>query len=240
MSLSVLLFSAFLAFTAFCSARPVGDKISPLENEGNLSMSLPRGLQEIKPWDIGRTTRLSADIFTRKVAVRATCSSAQRQDVKDCVDKCSTRCGSQCCATKSGNIVVVCSPDCCLNYDTQTEDFVTPTYKCTTDSETSSGTGSGSVGGTGSSSSGENSLRSADSGGTANRRRVLPLRPDPKVLQLLQVRFQGKELALEPTPLSSSNQGFKSVWTNLLLAIASRSALISILTFSCSRTKLLQ
>jgi Hint module len=163
MSRSVFFFSAFLAFTALCSARPVADKIEPPEHEGHAALQLLRGLQEMKPLDLGQTALRSVDVILEKTAVRRVCSSAQSRSMSSCVQECSTACGSQCCATRSGNILVVCSVDCCLGYDIKSNELSAPTTECTTAAETRGG----SVGGSGSGSSGQTSPTTSGPGGNS-------------------------------------------------------------------------
>jgi desert hedgehog len=163
MSPSVLIFSTILALTVICLARPLENKIKRPENEVGNAMRLLRGLQEIKPLELGPISQRSVDLFSRKTTIRAGCSSSERQDVRDCSEECQTRCGPQCCVGKRGTIIVLCSTDCCANFDTETDELVTPTYKCTPagSSNTSSGTSSG----TGSSGSSTDGKPSTTAGG---------------------------------------------------------------------------
>jgi Hint module len=138
MSRSVLLFSTILAFTAICWATPLENQINPPDNEGDYSMMLSRGLQEIKPLDLGPIVLRSVDLFEEKTSVRAGCSSAGVQTLKACIEQCTSSCGSQ----------------CCLNYDMETKELTPATSKCAPAGSSTSGGGGASSGGGGTSSGG--------------------------------------------------------------------------------------
>jgi hypothetical protein len=103
-------------------------------------------LQEIKPLDLGPISQRFVDIFPGKTTVRAGCSSAQREDVRACYNQCTTSCGPQCCVTSADTLVVVCSAYCCINYDTETEEWVPATSSCIPEGSSRPRSGTGSSG----------------------------------------------------------------------------------------------